>query len=271
MVTSATHWRSIEAIPPATQRQRSPRLTALAKQWLTEREVLREQGEEQRLVTHMKNRMAIETGIIEGLYTLEQGVTETLIEQGFDATLLPSSETNRDPALVISLLKDQRSAIDCIFDLVKRERQLSTSVIKELHVLLTEHQPTTTAADQFGKLIEVPLVRGEWKQIANNPTRPDGTVHATAHPSTWRQRWTDCSISTDSTRQSASHPKCWPLGSTTGSRRFTPSKTATAAWPDCSPALSSSAPNGCRWWSSGTTGRTTSRPWSRPTPATWAR
>ncbi|HYZ10171.1 MAG TPA: hypothetical protein VE709_16605, partial [Pseudonocardiaceae bacterium] len=41
-----------------------------------------------------KNRLAVETGIIEGLYSLSRGITETLIERGFDATLLPSSETD---------------------------------------------------------------------------------------------------------------------------------------------------------------------------------
>lgn len=175
-------WRPIEAIPPTVQRQRSPRLTALAQQWATEREALRAQGEETRLVEQMKNRMAIETGIIEGLYDIDRGVTETLIVEGFKGSLLAHSDTNQDPALVIAILRDQRAAIDYVFEIVKRQRPLSTSVVKELQAMLTDHQRTTSAMDQFGQLHQVQLMRGQWKQLPNNPTRPDGTVHEYCPP-----------------------------------------------------------------------------------------
>lgn len=181
-MASPGQWHSIEALPPKAIQQRSPRLSALAKQWGSEREFLRSQGEEARLIDKMKNRMAVETGIIEGLYDLSRGMTETLIAEGFSASLLTHSETNRDPQLVIAILRDQREAIDAVFEIVKRQRPMSTSVIRELHSLLTRHQPTTTAMDQFGTLREVELRRGEWKSVPNNPTRPDGVVHAYCPP-----------------------------------------------------------------------------------------
>lgn len=181
-MASTVQWRSIEALPLDVSRQRSPRLAALAKQWAAEREFLREQGREHRLVEQMKNRMAVETGIIEGLYSLDRGVTETLIAEGFSAALLTNADTNRDPQLVIAILRDQREAIDYVFELVKRQRSMSTSVVKELHVLLTRHQHTTTAMDQFGQLHEVELARGDWKAVPNNPTRPDGATHYYAPP-----------------------------------------------------------------------------------------
>lgn len=179
---SPGQWRSIEALPLDVARQRSPRLVALATQWAAERDFLRQQGAENRLVEQMKNRMAVETGIIEGLYALDRGVTETLIAEGFSASLLTNNDTNRDPQLVIAILRDQREAIDFIFEVVKRERALSTSVIREMHVLLTRHQPTTTAMDSLGQLHEVELLRGDWKVVPNNPTRPDGVVHAYCPP-----------------------------------------------------------------------------------------
>lgn len=147
-------------------RGRSPRLNALAAQWATE----------------MKNLMAIETGILEGLYDISRSVTETLIARGFESSLLPHGETNRDPRLVIAILNDQRAAIDYVFELVKTDRPLSTSVIKELHALLTRTQDTTTAVDQFGNTREIPLLRGEWKRQPNNPTRPTGQVHEYSPP-----------------------------------------------------------------------------------------
>lgn len=181
-MTSPGQWQGISALPVDVARQRSQRLIALATQWAAEREYLKEQGAEARLVDQMKNRMAVETGIIEGLYALDRGVTETLIVEGFRASLLSHADTNRDPQLVIAILRDQREAIDFVFEVVKRQRPLSTSVIKEMHVLLTRHQPTTTAMDQFGHLHEVSLARGEWKAVPNNPTRPDGVVHQYCPP-----------------------------------------------------------------------------------------
>lgn len=182
MAPDSPPWRPIEPIPATLSTAPSPRLAALARQWGEERLALQTSGVEGRFIDEMKNRMATETGVIEGLYDLKQGVTETLIAEGFSAALLPHSETNRDPHWVIAVLRDQREAIDFVFDLVARRRPLSTSVIKELHALLTRHQPTTTAVDQLGNLREVPLLRGEWKTVPNNPTRPDGTLHAYCPP-----------------------------------------------------------------------------------------
>lgn len=172
-------------------RQRSPRLASLATQWGSEREFLRAQGAEDRLIEQMKNRMAVETGTIEGLYVLDRGVTETLIAEGFNASLISHADTNRDPKLVVAILRDQRTAIDFVFDVVKNHRGLSTSVVKEMHVLLTKHQPTTTAMDQFGQVHEVSLLSGDWKSAPNNPTRPDGSVHLYCPPSRSPRRWTD--------------------------------------------------------------------------------
>ncbi len=181
-MTAPGRWLGIAGLPLDVSRQRSPRLAALATQWSAERQFLKDQGAETRLVEQMKNRMAVETGVIEGLYALDRGVTETLIAEGFSTSLLSHADTNRDPQLVIAILRDQREAIDYIFDVVKRQRPLSTSVVKEIHVLLTRHQPTTTAMDQFGGLREVELARGEWKTVPNNPTRPDGIVHSYCPP-----------------------------------------------------------------------------------------
>jgi hypothetical protein len=36
--------------------------------------------------------------------------------------------------------------------------------------------------DQFGCIVEVELLRGDWKRLPNNPMRPDGTIHPYAPP-----------------------------------------------------------------------------------------
>lgn len=178
----ATQWRRIERVPTDVRRRRSQKLAALSRQWSVEYETLRQRGVEREFAERMKNQMAIETGVLEGLYTLERGITETFIAEGFDSAVLPHAATDREPELVVAILRDQREAIDYVFELVKGDRPLSAAIIKELHQLLTRHQRTTSAHDQFGTVRDVPLLRGRWKSASNNPTRQDGRVHEYCPP-----------------------------------------------------------------------------------------
>src|SRR5580765_1929582 len=115
-------WQPITPLPPELVGQRSVRLVALAKQWAAERDAVRAQGRESALIEQLKNRMALETGILEGLYDIDRGVTETLIAEGFNAALLTNADTNRNSDLVIQILRDQRDAVDAVFDLVAHGR-----------------------------------------------------------------------------------------------------------------------------------------------------
>lgn len=124
----------------------------------------------------LANEWAIETGIIEGLYAIDRGTTNTLIEVGLEAASLPHAEGPID-ANTFSLLRDQLGALDLVFDVVSDGRDLTLGFIKELHALLTRHQKTTTAVDQFGNYREVELRCGDWKAQSNNPERRDGLMH----------------------------------------------------------------------------------------------
>lgn len=174
---SGCRWAPITELDPELLSYRSPPLEGLAQAWREEREAMREHEVERAFLERWKNTLAVETGVLEGLYSLTTGVTETLIERGFDAALIPNDATDRDPVIVVNLLRDQRTAIDVVFDVIVQRRDLSVSLIKELHALLTQSQATTTAVDQFGRTVEVKLRRGEWKMLSNNPTRADSTVH----------------------------------------------------------------------------------------------
>ena len=131
------------------------------------------QAFEQRLA----REWAIETGIIENLYSIDRGVTQLLIERGIEASLIGHGSTNKPVAEVVAILRDQQDTLEGLFAFVAARRELSTSYIKELHQSLTRHQPTTEAIDQFGRSVEVALLRGAWKTTPNNPTRPDGVMH----------------------------------------------------------------------------------------------
>lgn len=149
--------------------------------WQAQRERLAESPTLTTFTERLAREWAIETGIIENLYDIDRGVTQTLIEHGFQANLLTHGSTNKPTAYVLNLLNDQREALDGVFDFAARRRQLSTSYIKELHAGLLRSQETTEAVDTNGRLIDVPLISGEWKRHPNYPTK-DGVVFAYCPP-----------------------------------------------------------------------------------------
>jgi len=132
----------------------------------------------QRLV----RRLSVETGILEHLYELDRGTTEALVANGFVEELVSHSSTNIDPSRLIDILRDQETAVQLVIDCVAGNRALTKAVVHELHSVITRHQDTTTAIDQFGNRLEIPLLKGRFKQHPNNPKRPDGSVHEYCPP-----------------------------------------------------------------------------------------
>ena len=94
--------------------------------------------------------MGIETGVIGNLYEIERGVTQTLIERSFQAEFLSHGSTNKPREYVIQLLRDQKDALDGVFDFVKSDRNLSVSYKKELHAALLRSHDTTEGLDAQG-------------------------------------------------------------------------------------------------------------------------
>jgi hypothetical protein len=127
-------------------------------------------------------RLSVETGILERLYDLDRGTTEALVAQGFIEELVTRASTDIEPSRLIDILRDQESAIQLVLDCVSGNRTLTKGVVHELHTILTRHQSTTTAVDQFGHRLEIPLVKGAYKSLPNNPRRPDGSIHEYCPP-----------------------------------------------------------------------------------------
>lgn len=127
-------------------------------------------------------RLSIETGILERLYDLDRGTTEALVTQGFVEDLISRSSTDIEPSHLIDILRDQEAAIQLVMDCVAGNRAITKGVIHELHATLTRHEDTTTAIDQFGRRFEISLLRGKFKQLPNNPRRPDGGIHEYCPP-----------------------------------------------------------------------------------------
>ena len=150
-------------------------LDDISSSWFERRKKLSEDtGEFADFLTRLKREHAIETGIVERLYDLKKGVTETFINEGFAKTYLSHGDTNIPEDDLLSHLIDHLDAVDFVFDVVKNSRPLSTSFIKELHQLVTRSQIHTEGKDQFGNYLKIELLKGEYKKSENNPTREDG-------------------------------------------------------------------------------------------------
>lgn len=156
-------------------------LAALSGVWADQQAKLQQSMSLIKFNERLKREWAIETGLIERLYTLDRGITELMIEHGVQAALIPHRAT-QEAGRAVAMIQDQQQAIDSVFDFVKGQRALSTSYVKELHSLFTRNQERAEGRDQFGRVVQIPLVRGDYKQQPNNPTRPDGTVHVYCPP-----------------------------------------------------------------------------------------
>ena len=125
---------------------------------------------------------AIETGIIEGLYELDRGITQTLIEKGFESEFIAEDRPSMTIGDTITTLRDHRKAIDLIDGWIEDSLLLNKTFIRRLHEAITRNQKTHKGINHLGKLVDIPLRHGQFKQWPNNPTRPDGVVHEYCPP-----------------------------------------------------------------------------------------
>ena len=168
----------IEDLPPTWAQLASDELKSLAPIWQERKQSLNEAAPELvKFNERLRREWAIETGIIENLYSIDRGTTQLLIEQGFVAGFMSHGTTNKPPEQIVLLLKDQEQALEHVFQFVKQQRTLSTFYIKQLHDDLTRNQPYADAVDSFGNPVRVSLLRGQWKTQSNNPTRTDELLH----------------------------------------------------------------------------------------------
>lgn len=175
-------WEPIRDLPEKYDKLASPELKKLTEVWhehasdLSNTQTLKHFNE--RLARHW----AIETGIIEGIYKIDLGVTELLIEKGIESALIPHGTTDKPAEEIVAILRDHQDVLEGIFDFVASRRPLSTSYIKEMHHALCAHQDEIEAMDSQGRFMRIPLRKGEWKLQPNNPHRGNGRIHQYCPP-----------------------------------------------------------------------------------------
>ena len=174
-------WQPISDFDEPADELLDSELHALAEIWFDRKKELSDLDSFSLFTERLSREWAIETGLIERLYVLDQGLTQTLILDGLNANVL-SADVTANPQQTIQVIRDQEEALEAVFDFVKGRRPLSTSYIKELHHCLTQHQDTCEAVDQFGVVRDIPLIKGDYKKTPNDPTRPDGLIHEYCPP-----------------------------------------------------------------------------------------
>ena len=172
----AHHWQPIADLPSDWQALCREDLHAIHTDWMTACTEIDAPDRARHVQERLMTVWAVETGIIERLYSVDRDVTIALAEVGLDAMERFHAD-GRLTAEARSLIEDQRAALEMVGDLVGGRRELSSSYIRELHRGLTEHQDTRDAVDAQGRRFATPLLKGEWKRLPNNPIRPDGRVH----------------------------------------------------------------------------------------------
>jgi Fic family protein len=175
-------WSVISDLSPDTDSLRDRELESLSLVWADQKAAIEIEDHVAAFNEELARQWAIETGIIEGVYTLTRGITQTLIERGIGSSQISHDSTNRDPELVARIIQGHQAALEGLFSFVRGERELGTSYVRELHAALLQQQETVVVFDQFGKAFETPLEKGSYKKLPNNPMRPDGTVHEYCPP-----------------------------------------------------------------------------------------
>ena len=113
MVDQPVHhaWAPITNLSDEDLAAASSELPALMSVWnehrgqLSERQVAEFNG-------RLNREWAIETGIIERIYTLDEGTTRLMIEQGIDASLIAHDDNGRSPELIAGIIRDHQEAVE---------------------------------------------------------------------------------------------------------------------------------------------------------------
>lgn len=159
-------------------------LRALTSVWLEKKEQLEDDGAYKEFIKKLQREWAIETGIIERLYTWDRGVTEVLIEQGIESSIIShrGGVAKKDAEHIQALINDHLGIVEGLFGYIKGEEPLSEYFIRGLQAQFTAHQDYSDAVTESGNFVRISLLKGEYKTIPNNPRRPDGEMHVYCPP-----------------------------------------------------------------------------------------
>ena len=180
-------WRPLTGMPAGAHEWRVPGYAELSEEWASIRASLKDHDEPRAFIDgwleERGREFAIETGQIEGLYTLKRGITEQLIAEGLAGVVGAHTLENVEDRTIQGLLADQETAYTMLFEDIASGRPLTQHSVKTWHQLVTRHQETVAGITIDGRRVQVPFHRkGMWKNRPNNPRRQDGVMHEYCPP-----------------------------------------------------------------------------------------
>src|SRR6185312_8958801 len=119
-IKPAYKWKEIADLPADLDSLRDRELEALFEAWLAEKDRF-EDADVRAFSNRLNREWAIETGVIEGVYQLDRGVTQTLIDRGIDSSFIPHYGSDRNPELVTQMIQAHAGVLEGLFDFVKGE------------------------------------------------------------------------------------------------------------------------------------------------------
>ena len=130
----------------------------------------------------LRREWAIETGILEGLYTLDRGTTKTLIDKGFERDLIEHNDSDLEPGRLILILGDHQEASDVVEFSIREHRPMSKLMITELHNIITRNQEAVLATNSLNQQTMATPIRGQWKTSPNYIPSAGGATVQTCPP-----------------------------------------------------------------------------------------
>lgn len=136
-------------------------------------------------IQRLERLWSIETGLLEGLYTLNWNTTTTLLEHGFVPGAIRAQDTNINPDLLMAILNDHQTSVELVHGYIREERALSAHTIRELHASRPTRPPTRWWT-VWGAQASVPCAGG---CSSSTPTIPPGLM-VECISTVPRNRWT---------------------------------------------------------------------------------
>lgn len=182
-MTAAGQWRPIEPLDPAVEetiRGDLAAVDALHRSWESFTYSL-DEADRHTLRRRTLRKHAIETGILERLYQIDWGVTETLVAEGLTREAVARAGGEVSPG-VLAMLEAQMEGLDMVAEYVREDRPLTAFFIRQLHALITRAQPDYEATDPLGRPVRNELHHGTFKSLPNNVRLADGALLEFAPP-----------------------------------------------------------------------------------------
>jgi Fic family protein len=121
----------------------------------------------------VKRAAAVDTGALEGLYTVDRGFTFTIAA----ASALWEQSLAERGSDVRALVEAQMDAYDLAVDVATKASPITEALVRRLHEEICRAQPNYSVQTAVGpQKQQLPL--GEYKRHPNHVRQPDGSIHA---------------------------------------------------------------------------------------------